>query len=123
MSLLSSDVDVCGLHRVLWMPPGDMERVGRIAFTTLNEDSPTFNPAPSSVQCCSRWLSRSTTALSPPPENLLLRFDSRADRDVVVDLSPIIHEGRRITLERSEKTTNRFVIHTPWLAMYLLLTS
>jgi hypothetical protein len=35
----------------------------------------------------------------------------------VVDLSPIIHEGGCITSERSEKTTNRFVIHTPWLAM------
>jgi hypothetical protein len=35
-----------GLHYVLWMPPGDIERVGCIAYVFLNEDTPTFSPAP-----------------------------------------------------------------------------
>lgn len=47
---------------------------------------------------------------------MLLRFDSRANRDAVVDPSPIIHHGGHVNLERSKKTSNRFVIRFPWLA-------
>lgn len=42
--------------------------------------------------------------------HMLLHFDSRADRDEVVDLSLIEHDGGHVTLERPEDTSNRFII-------------
>lgn len=76
------------------MPPGDMERAGRIAFASLNEDALTFCPAP--FICAAIFSVVGHIHYSPFAASyghLLLQFDSRADRDVVVDLSPIIHEG------------------------------
>jgi hypothetical protein len=47
--------------------------------------------------------------------NIMLRFDSRGDRNVVLGLNPIIHDGARISLERVEEMSNRFFIEQKWL--------
>lgn len=44
-----------------------------------------------------------------------LRFDSKAERDLIVSMSPIIHEGVSVTFERSEEASGCFTIHQPWL--------
>ena len=41
---------------------------------------------------------------------MMLRFASRIARDAVVGLSPIIHDGARLSLERSKETSNSFGI-------------
>jgi hypothetical protein len=46
---------------------------------------------------------------------MLLRYDSHGNCNAMADLSPIIHDGTRLTLEQSEKTSNRFEIIQPWL--------
>lgn len=52
-----------------------------------------------------------------------MRFDSRADRDAVVDLCPIIHNGGQITMKCVEEARYRFIIHLPWLATVARLIS
>lgn len=93
-----------------------MERAGKIAFASLNADALTTSPAPfirAAIFSVAEGVHYRTFASSRG--NLLLRFDSRADRDAVVDCSPIHHEGGRVLLEKAEDTTFRFPIHTPWL--------
>ncbi|CAN6270193.1 unnamed protein product [Urochloa humidicola] len=46
---------------------------------------------------------------------MMLLFDSREQRDAVVNDQPIIHDGGRLTFERSEETSNRFVAIPEWL--------
>ncbi|CAN6276916.1 unnamed protein product [Urochloa humidicola] len=46
---------------------------------------------------------------------MMLLFDTKAQRDAVVNDQPIIHDGRRLTFERSEETSNRFVAIPEWL--------
>lgn len=45
----------------------------------------------------------------------MLVFDSAIERDMVVDLSSIIHGGGRVSLVRSEETENPFRVTPEWL--------
>lgn len=100
-----------GNDDITWMPPGDTEHVGKIAYAFINIDRPSNNPAPfiyaalfsaaPMLHCRLHTSSRG---------NMMLHFGSRGDRDAVVDLSPIIHDGTRLSLERADETSNRFTI-------------
>jgi hypothetical protein len=93
-----------------------MERAGKIAFASLNANAPTTSPTPFirvAIFSVAKGVHYHTFASSRG--NLLMRFDSRADRDTVVDRSPIHQEGGCVLLEKVKDTTFRFLIHTPWL--------
>ena len=45
---------------------------------------------------------------------MMLHFCSHGDRDVVMSLSPITHDGARLTLEHAEEMSNRFSIEQKW---------
>jgi len=47
---------------------------------------------------------------------MLLRFATVADRDLVCGMSPIMHDGATLELERQEETSNRFFREPEWLA-------
>ena len=47
---------------------------------------------------------------------MLLRFATAADRDLVRGMSPIMHDGATLELERPEETSNRFFREPEWLA-------
>lgn len=100
------------IHSVLWMTEGDMEQAGCIAYAFLNEDAPTFAPTPFIRSVVFSVAGPMHYRMFPSSRgHILPHFDSRADRDAVVDLCPIIHDGG----ERSEEMRNRFIIHLPWL--------
>ncbi|CAN6363512.1 unnamed protein product [Urochloa humidicola] len=46
---------------------------------------------------------------------MMLLFDTKAQRDAVVNEHPIFHEGGRLTFERSEETSNHFGAIPEWL--------
>nr|XP_034585280.1 basic proline-rich protein-like [Setaria viridis] len=46
---------------------------------------------------------------------MMLVFDSQMLRDAVVEESPMIHDGGRVTLEKSEEASNRFLTIPQWL--------
>lgn len=101
---------------ILWMPDGDMERAGRFAYVFLNDAAPTDSPAPFIHAAISSVAFGAHFRMFPSSRgHMLLRFDSRAARDAVVDMAPFVHDGGRVSLERSEETSNRFVARQDWL--------
>jgi hypothetical protein len=54
---------------------------------------------------------------------MLLRFNSKEDRDTVANLSPVIYDGAHVSLERSEETTNRFEVKLDWLVALAVVGS
>lgn len=105
-----------GEDSVTWMPEGDMERMGRIAYIYINVDGLSDNPAPFIRAALFAAAPTVYCQLLPSSRgNMMLRFNNRADHDGVVGLSPIIHDGARLTLEWAEETSNRFVIQQRWL--------
>lgn len=83
-----------GLHHVLWMSPRDMEWVGKLAYGTLSNDAPTSNPAPYSHAVLMEATERVHYRMFPSSRgHMLFRLDSRANRDAMVDLSPIENDG------------------------------
>lgn len=74
------DVDGCGLHRVLWMPLGDMERLGTLAYVTLSDDAPTSTPVPYIRAVLMEATERVHYRMHPSSRgHMLLCFDSGAD--------------------------------------------
>ena len=89
---------VRGDDNITWMPPGDMERLGRIAYAYINLDGPSDNPAPF---ICAALFSVAPrvhfTVHASSSGNMMMRFGSCGDRDVVTSLSPITHDGALLT--------------------------
>lgn len=89
----------------------NMELAGRTAFTFINLDGPMDNPGPYIHSVLFTVAPTIHYRLIPSSRgHMLLRFDSKADSDAVASLSPIIHNGTRLTLERSEETSNHFIL-------------
>jgi hypothetical protein len=74
---------------IIWMPEGDMERVGKVAYAYININGPTDSPTP--------YIRSALFSVAPIVHfrpfsssrgHMLLRFDSRGDRDAVAALSP-----------------------------------
>lgn len=93
-----------------------MERVWRSAFAFISVDGPTDEPAP--------YIRSAITAAAPhlPCQfipsgrgHMMLRFESKAVHDSLARLSPIIHDGASLTIERAEDADGRFVLEQPWL--------
>lgn len=94
-----------------------MERVWRTAFAFINDNGSTTTPAPYTPSVLAAVAPTTYCWLMASPRGyMLLKFNSRADRDALASLSPIIHDGARFTLERAEASSNRFVLDQPWLA-------
>ena len=90
---------------ITWMPEGDM---GGSPTRTSTMTAPLHSPTPF---ICSAVFSVAQGVhfrmLPSSRGNTLVRFDSMAERDYVADMSPIIFDGARLTLERSEDSSNR----------------
>ncbi|KAJ1272950.1 hypothetical protein BS78_06G242300 [Paspalum vaginatum] len=100
----------------LWMPPGDFEFGSRVAYAYLNEDAPTLNPSPFIRAAIYSVANAVHYTMHPSSRGaMMLIFDNRELRDAVVDMQPIIHDGGRLSLERSEETSNRFLAIPEWL--------
>jgi hypothetical protein len=98
------------------MPEEDIERVWRTAFALINDDGPIATPAPYIHFVLFAVAPNTHYRLIPSSRgHMLLKFDSKADRDAVANLNPIIHDGARLTIERTEESSNRFVLDQPWL--------
>lgn len=98
------------------MPEGDMERVWHSAFVFISVDGPIDELAP--------YIRSAITAAAPHlpcrfipsgSGHMMLRFDSKADRDSLARLSPIIHNGASLTVEKAEEADSWFVLEQPWL--------
>ncbi|CAO2041471.1 unnamed protein product [Urochloa humidicola] len=101
---------------LLWMPEGDMLFTFRIAFAFLNADAPQGNPAPFIRDAIYSVAPAQHYRMFPSSRGaMMLLFDSREQRDAVVNDQPIVHDGGRLTFERSEETSNRFVAIPEWL--------
>lgn len=102
---------------ILWMPEGDMERAGRTAYALISEDGPIFSPAPFIYAAIFSVAPRTGFRMFPSSRgHMMVRFDSVAESDFIVDMSPIAHGGAQLSLERSEESPYRSVLHQPWLA-------
>lgn len=102
---------------ILWMPEGDMERAGRTAYALISEDGPIFSPAPFIYAAIFSVAPRTGFRMFPSSRGrMMVRFDSVAESDFIVDMSPIAHGGAQLSLERSEESPYRSVLHQPWLA-------
>lgn len=98
------------------MPPGDIERLGTLAYVTLSDDAPMSTPAPYIRATLMEVAEHVHYRMHPSSRgHRLLHFDSKVDRDAMVDLSPIHHEAGHLTLECPKDTSNRFIIRCPWL--------
>ncbi|RCV37067.1 hypothetical protein SETIT_8G033200v2 [Setaria italica] len=96
---------------LLWMPEGDMKFAHRVAYAFLNEDAPTANPAPF-IRAAIYSAANAAVHYRMFPssmDTMMLVFDSQMLRDAVVEESPIIHDGGRVTLEKSEEASNSFL--------------
>lgn len=101
---------------LLWMPPGNMEFTSCVAYATINDDTPTLSPAPFIRVALFFVASNTRLRLFPSSQgHMMLVFDSAIEHDMVVDLSPVIHDGGRVSLVRSEETENRFWVSLDWL--------
>lgn len=47
---------------------------------------------------------------------MILRCDSRQERDLLHALSPIVHEGVELSFDGPDETSNRFYRVPPWIA-------
>jgi hypothetical protein len=84
-----------------------MEQVRKLAYATLSNDAPTSNPTPYTHAPLMEVAKRVHYRMFPSSRgHMLFRLDSRADRDAVVDLSPIEHDGGHVTFERPKDTSN-----------------
>jgi hypothetical protein len=105
---------------ILWMPEGDMERASKITYAFINEGGPAFSPAPFIHSAIFFVAPRVHYHMSPSSRSqILLLFDTMAERDFVVDACPITLDGAQLTLERSEDSSNRFTIGQTWLVAIL----
>lgn len=103
-------------HDILWMPEGDMERAYRIAYAFIGEDGLVHSPAPFIHSAIFSVAPRVHYRMAPSSRGqMLLHFDTKAERDYVVDACPITYEGASLMLERSEESSNRFTTDQTWL--------
>jgi hypothetical protein len=95
---------------ILWMPLRDMG-AERVAYAFINKEGPIFNPSPYIHDVVFSVAPTINYHMLPSSKgHMLLHFDSKEDRDTVVNLSPIIYDGAHVSLERSEDTTSRFEV-------------
>lgn len=92
-----------------------MEHAAKVAYAYINVDSPSDNSAPFIRATLFSVAPTVHYTLHPSSRGMMLHFVSRGDCDVVVGLSPIIHDGARLSPERSKETSNRFRIELKWL--------
>lgn len=102
-------------HDILWMPEGDMDRASKIAYTFINEDGPVHASAPYLRSTISIDQGVHFRMFPSSRGHKLLRFDSKAEHDLIMDISPIIHDGAHVSLEWSEESPNPFIIDLSWL--------
>jgi hypothetical protein len=102
---------------ILWMPEGDMARASKIAYASVTEDGPVHNPAPFIHSALFSAAPGIHYRMFPSSRgHMLLHFDSMAERDYMVHLSPITHDGSHVLLVHSEEGPNHFITYQPWLA-------
>ena len=100
------------------MPLSNMEFASRITYATINDDAPTSSLAPFIRAALFSVASNTRFRLFLSSHgHMMLVFDSAIKRDMVVDLSPIIHDGGRVSLSlvRSEETKNCLRVSSDWL--------
>lgn len=88
-----------------------MERASKIAYALINIDRSTDNPSP--FICATLFSVAPTVHCSLHPSSrgcMMLRFNNSGDRDAMVDLCPIFHDGACLSPKRSEETSNCFDI-------------
>lgn len=112
----SLDTPTKGNDELFWMPDGDIERVWGTAFMFINDNGPIAAPAPYIHSILFTAAPNTHCQLIPSSQgHMLLKFDSKADQDTVANLSPIIHDDARLTIERAKESSNRFILDQPWL--------
>jgi hypothetical protein len=96
------------------MPEGDMARASKIAYASVAEDGPVHNPAPFIHSALFSAAPGIHYHMFPSSRgHMLLRFDSMAEHNYMVHLSPITHDGSHVSLVRSEEGPNRFITYQP----------
>lgn len=102
---------------ILWVPERDMTCASKIAYASIAEDGPVHIPAPFVHSALFSAAPGIHYRMFPSSRgHMLLCLDSMAERDYMVHLSPIAHDGSHVSLVRSEEGLNRFITYQPWLA-------
>lgn len=109
-------------HIEAWVPQGCRETNDKLIYAYLDQHLP-LSAAEEFIQNILRTAAPGIQFQMLPSSRgiKLLRFYSRADRDEVRLMSPLLADGLQLKLECPEETDNRFFRQPQWLAFAMIV--